>query len=241
MEPIAMPHIRTLSLAVALALPGLALAQDAATELDEVVVTSTRTAIALEDSLAPAQVIDRADIERSQATSLQDLLRGRAGINLTNAGGPGKQTSLFLRGTNSSHTLVLIDGVRVNSADFAAAAIPDLPLAQIERIEIVRGPNSSLYGSEAIGGVIQIFTRRNQGAYAPHFQIGGGSNGLRQASAVSGGAANAAGSARMPPTSAPTASMPAGVRPHCSRAAMPTNRIATATATSPPACAAATS
>ena len=86
MEPIAMPHIRTLSLAVALALPGLALAQDAATELDEVVVTSTRTAIALEDSLAPAQVIDRADIERSQATSLQDLLRGRAGINLTNAG-----------------------------------------------------------------------------------------------------------------------------------------------------------
>ena len=187
MEPIAMPPIRTLSLAVTLALPGLALAQNAATELDEVVVTSTRTAIALEDSLAPAQVIDRADIERSQATSLQDLLRGRAGINLTNAGGPGKQTSLFLRGTNSSHTLVLIDGVRVNSADFAAAAIPDLPLAQIDRIEIVRGPNSGLYGSEAIGGVIQIFTRRNQGGYAPHFQMGGGSNGLRQASAGFGG------------------------------------------------------
>ncbi len=182
-----MPHPKYLSLAIALTLPTIAIAQDEPTELDTVVVTSTRTAIALEDSLAPAQIIDRADIERSQANSLQDLLRGRAGINLANSGGLGKQTSLFLRGTNSSHTLVLIDGVRVNSADFASAAIPDLPLAQIDRIEIVRGPNSSLYGSEAIGGVIQIFTRRTQGTYAPHFQIGGGSHGLRQASAGFGG------------------------------------------------------
>ncbi len=182
-----MPHPKHLALAIALSLPAIAAAQDRTTELDDILVTSTRTAIALEDSLVPAQVIDRADIERSQADSLQDLLRGRAGINLANSGGVGKQTSLFLRGTNSSHTLVLIDGVRVNSADFAAAAIPDLPLAQIDRIEIVRGPNSSLYGSEAIGGVIQIFTRRNQGEYAPHFRIGGGSHGLRQASAGFGG------------------------------------------------------
>lgn len=182
-----MPHLCRISLAIALALPTLALAQDNTTELDDVVVTGTRTAVSLENSLVPVQVIDRADIDRSQANSLQDLLRGRAGVNLTNSGGLGKQTSLFLRGTNSSHTLILIDGVRINSADFAAAAIPDLPLAQIDRIEIMRGPNSSLYGSEAIGGVIQIFTRRNQGAYAPYFQVGGGSNGLRQGSAGFGG------------------------------------------------------
>lgn len=182
-----MPQLCRLSLALTLAMPALAFAQDATTDLDDVVVTGTRTAIALEKSVVPVQVIDRAAIERSQANSLQDLLRGRAGINLANSGGLGKQTSLFMRGTNSSHTLVLVDGVRINSADFAAAALADLPLAQIDRIEIMRGPNSSLYGSEAIGGVIQIFTRRNTGGYAPHFQVGGGSNGLRQASAGFGG------------------------------------------------------
>ncbi len=184
-----MPQFHTLTLAIALTLPVFAFAQssDPATDLDQVVVTSTRTAIALEDSIAPTQVIDRAAIERSQATSLQELLRGRAGINLANSGGAGKQTSLFMRGTNSSHTLVLIDGVRVNSADFAAAAFQDIPVEQIDRIEIVRGPGSSLYGSEAIGGVIQIFTRRDHGAFAPHFQLGAGSHGLREGSGGFGG------------------------------------------------------
>ncbi len=178
---------RILSLAVLAALPGVAHAQNAATALDEVLVTATRTPIALADSLSPAQVIDRTAIESSQATSLQDLLRGRAGINLTNTGGLGKQTSLFLRGTNSSHTVVLVDGVRINTADFGLAMLQDLPLAQIERVEIVRGPQSSLYGADAIGGVVQIFTRRNTGGFAPHLELGGGSNGLRQASGGIGG------------------------------------------------------
>jgi len=158
---------RVLSLAVLSALPLLASAQDDATALDQVLVTATRTPIALQDSISPAQVIDRAEIERSQAPSLQDLLRGRAGINLNNSGGLGKQSSLFLRGTNSAHTLVLVDGVRINTGDLGLAMIQDLPLAQIERIEIVRGPQSSLYGADAIGGVIQIFTRRNAGQFAP--------------------------------------------------------------------------
>lgn len=178
---------RVLSLAVLSALPLLAHAQESATALDQVLVTATRTPIALQDSLSPAQVIDRAQIERSQAPSLQDLLRGRAGISLTNTGGLGKQSSLFLRGTNSSHTVVLVDGVRINTADFGFAMLQDLPLAQIERIEIVRGPQSSLYGADAIGGVIQIFTRRNAGQFAPHLQLGGGSNGLREASGGFGG------------------------------------------------------
>ena len=182
-----MPQFRILSLALLAALPTMAAAQQA-TDLDQIVVTSTRTPIALEDAIAPTQVIDRAAIERSQASSLQDLLRGRAGINLTNAGGAGKQTSLFLRGTNSSHTLVMIDGVRVNSADFAAAALQDFPLDQIDRIEIVRGPSSSLYGSEAIGGVIQIFTRRDNGGFAPRLHAGAGSNGLVEGGLGFGGA-----------------------------------------------------
>ncbi|WP_343649664.1 TonB-dependent vitamin B12 receptor [Stenotrophomonas sp.] len=181
------PQSRLLSLAVLATLPTLALADEAAEALDPILVTATRTPIALQDSIAPAQVIDHEQIEASQATSLQELLAGRAGINLTNAGGLGKQTSLFLRGTNSSHTVVLIDGVRINSADLNLAMFQDLPLAQIERIEIVRGPQSSLYGADAIGGVIQIFTRRSAGSFAPHFQLGGGSNGLRQASGGIGG------------------------------------------------------
>ena len=181
------PQSRLLSLAVLATLPTLAMADEAAEALDPILVTATRTPIALQDSIAPAQVIDREQIEASQATSLQELLAGRAGINLTNAGGLGKQTSLFLRGTNSSHTVVLVDGVRINSADLNLAMFQDLPLAQIERIEIVRGPQSSLYGADAIGGVIQIFTRRNAGSFAPHFQLGGGSNGLRQASGGIGG------------------------------------------------------
>ncbi|WMJ67701.1 TonB-dependent vitamin B12 receptor [Stenotrophomonas sp. 24(2023)] len=180
------PRTAVLSLAVMATLPALAQAETA-TALDQVLVTATRTPIALQDSIAPAQVIDRAAIESSQATSLQELLRGRAGINLTNSGGLGKQSSLFLRGTNSSHTVVLVDGVRINTADFGLAMLQDLPLAQIERVEIVRGPQSSLYGADAIGGVIQIFTRRNTGDFAPHLQLGGGSNGLREASGGIGG------------------------------------------------------
>lgn len=183
-----MPQFRTLSLALLVALPAVAAAEQQATDLDQVVVTSTRTPIPLTDAIAPTQVIDRETIERSQARSLQDLLRGRAGINLTNSGGPGKQTSLFLRGTNSSHTLVMIDGVKVNTADFAAAALQDIPVDQIDRIEIVRGPSSSLYGSEAIGGVIQIFTRRDQGGFAPRLHAAAGSHGLLEGGMGFGGA-----------------------------------------------------
>ncbi|HEY5972069.1 MAG TPA: TonB-dependent vitamin B12 receptor [Pseudoxanthomonas sp.] len=179
------PAFHTLALSIALALPAGAFAQasDATTELDEIVVTGTRTDVAIEDSLVPAQVIDREEIERSQARSLPDLLKGRAGLNLTNQGGPGKVTSLFLRGAESDHVLVLVDGVRIGSATAGLAAFQDLPVDQIERIEIIRGPRSSLYGSEAIGGVIQIFTRKGGLGFEPHFRIGGGSNNLREASA----------------------------------------------------------
>src|SRR5690606_32736889 len=178
-----------LSLAIAMALALLPAAEAIggvqATELDTIVVTATRTEIHAEDAKVPVQVLDRELIERSQATSLLDLLRGRAGISLANQGGPGKLSSLFLRGTESDHVLVLVDGVRIGSASAGMVMFQDLPLDQIERIEIVRGPRSSLYGSEAIGGVIQIFTRRPDGAAGlrTNASLGAGSHGLRQAAA----------------------------------------------------------
>ncbi|AMJ58806.1 TonB-dependent receptor [Stenotrophomonas sp. KCTC 12332] len=173
----------TLSLALALALPGVAAAQNAPTELDDVTVTATRTPISIENSVVPVQVIDRAQIDRSQANSLQELLRGRAGLDFANQGGTGKITSLFLRGSNSNQVLVLVDGVRVASATNGMAALQDLPVDQIERVEIVRGPRSSLYGSEAIGGVIQIFTRTAGQGLQQNLAITAGSNNLRQVSA----------------------------------------------------------
>ncbi|MGN7726342.1 TonB-dependent vitamin B12 receptor [Luteimonas sp. 22616] len=181
-------QFRILALAVAgiLSAPSLARAE-AATDLDEVVVTATRTQVALADSLFPAQVIDHDEIVRSQARSLPDLLRGRAGIDIGNQGGLGKNSTVFLRGAESDQVLVLIDGVRVGSVTAGLTAFQDLPVDQIDRIEIVRGPRSSLYGSEAIGGVIQIFTRRDQGAFTPRLRVGIGSHGLREASAGIGG------------------------------------------------------
>ncbi|MGH8519448.1 MAG: TonB-dependent receptor domain-containing protein, partial [Panacagrimonas sp.] len=130
------------------------------------------------ESLAAVSVLTRDDIERLQAVDLLDLLAGMPGVSLSNTGGAGKETSLFLRGTESDHVLVLIDGVKVGSATSGKAALEQIPLDQIERIELVRGPRSSLYGSEAIGGVLQIFTRRgNGGGLVPSFSAFGGDRG----------------------------------------------------------------
>lgn len=164
-------------------------ALDAATDLDQVVVTATRTAQTQDQTLAAITVIDRDDIERLQPSSLPDLLRGSPGVSLSNNGGPGKATSLFLRGTESDHVLVLVDGIKIGSATSGGAALQDIPIEQIERIEIVRGPFSSLYGSEALGGVIQIFTRRPQAAFAPSFSFGVGSFDTQRLSAGVGGRA----------------------------------------------------
>ena len=174
----------TVAIVAALASP-LAHAATAADarDLDTVLVTANRSASTLGDTIAPAQVIDRAEIERTQPRDLPDLLRGRAGIEIANQGGPGKLTSIFMRGTESDHVLVLVDGIRIGTATAGIPAIQDIPVEQIERIEIVRGPRSSLYGSDAIGGVIQIFTRRHDGAPSPHARIGVGSQSLREASA----------------------------------------------------------
>lgn len=180
-------RLLTLAVACTAALPALAQTAPAATDLDEVVVTANRTPVPVRDVIAPVEVVDREDIVRSQARSLPELLRGRAGISIGNQGGLGKLTSVFVRGAESDHVLVLVDGVRIGSVTSGQAALQDLPLELIERIEIVRGPRSSLYGSEAIGGVIQIFTRRDAGAVTPRLAIGTGSHDTHEASAGVGG------------------------------------------------------
>jgi vitamin B12 transporter len=172
-----------LSAALALTLPGLALAQSLTTELDDITVTATRTPALISENVVPVQVIDRTQIDRSQAASLLDLLRGRAGLDFNNQGGAGKLTSLFLRGTASNQVLVLVDGVRIGAANSGMPALQDLPVEQIERIEIVRGPRSSLYGADAMGGVIQIFTRTAGKGVQQNLSLTAGSNQLRQASA----------------------------------------------------------
>ncbi|OOZ39035.1 hypothetical protein BOW53_13170 [Solemya pervernicosa gill symbiont] len=154
-----------------------------------IVITATRTAQSVDESLATVSVIDRAMIDQSQATTLPELLRTLPGAELITLGGYGKESSLYLRGTNTNHMLVLIDGIRVGSATLGTVALANLPLAQVERIEVVRGPRSSLYGSEAIGGVMQIFTRRGRDGIDGNFELGYGSFDTQTFSGgISGGA-----------------------------------------------------
>ncbi|PKL96699.1 MAG: hypothetical protein CVV18_00620 [Gammaproteobacteria bacterium HGW-Gammaproteobacteria-8] len=131
-----------------------------------IVVTAGRTEQRLDTVPARITVLDREAIERSQAPDLLELLRLEAGVDLARTGGPGGQTSVFIRGSNSNHVLVLIDGVRVAASGTGAFTWEILDPALIERIEIVRGPRAARWGSDAIGGVIQIFTRRGPGAGA---------------------------------------------------------------------------
>jgi outer membrane cobalamin receptor len=109
-----------------------------AAELPPLIVTATRTAQSADTTLASVTVITRAEMERRQSTSVPDLLRGVPGIAVVNSGGPGKATSLFLRGTESDHVLVLIDGIRVGSATSGTTAFQDIPIEQIERVELER-------------------------------------------------------------------------------------------------------
>jgi len=154
---------------------------EAQTVLDPVVVTATRTPERADRTLAAVSVVDRATIEKRQLRSVPDALRGLPGVTVSSSGGVA---SVYLRGTNSDSVLVLVDGVKVGSATLGTTPWADLPIQQIERIEVVRGPRSSLYGSKAIGGVIQIFTRRGGGDLTPRVTVTGGSF---NTAAISGG------------------------------------------------------
>lgn len=132
---------------------------------EPLVVTATRAVAGTVTTLRDAVVITREDLDAMAPLSLAEALQRRAGIEIRATGGPGQPTGIFLRGAGAAQTLVLVDGLRVGSATAGTTAIEAIPLEMIERIEVVKGALSSLYGSEAIGGVIQIFTR---GKGVPH-------------------------------------------------------------------------
>ena len=166
------------------ALPLFACAQDDLTEISSpVIVTASRVAEPVTAVLASVTLITRADIERLQPHSVLELLAGLAGVSVASSGDLGKTAHLYVRGTNADHVLVLIDGIKIGSATTGEAALEQLPVGQIERIEIVRGPRSSLYGSDAIGGIIQIFTRHSAPGAASRgsFELTGGSHDTWQA------------------------------------------------------------
>ncbi len=158
------------------------IAAAAETTLPPVVITATRTSVSEERVIAPIAVIDREELDRSLAPDVADLLRFQGGIEVARNGGPGQVTSVFIRGAESDHTLVLIDGVRLNSGTSGLAAIQNVSPDLIERIEIVKGPRSSLYGSEAVGGVINIITRGAEDTAGVRAEAGGGRYGTRFAS-----------------------------------------------------------
>jgi len=169
---------------------GCAAAATAADEVapaNHIVVTATRTPTPIDEVLAPVIVIDREAIERSAAADVAELLRFHAGLDLGRNGGPGQTTAVFIRGADSNHTLVLVDGVRINPGTIGLAALQNIPPGMIERIEVVKGPRSALYGTDAIGGVINVITRRGarDGWSA---EVGYGDYATRQAS-LNGGLA----------------------------------------------------
>lgn len=151
--------------------------------LAPVVVTASRIPEVADEALAPVIVIPSEEIERSQATDVADLLRFQAGIDIGRNGGPGQPASVFLRGTNSNHALVLLDGVRINPGTIGGAALQDVNPALIERIEVVEGPRSALYGSDAIGGVINIITKRGTEGLHAQAAVEAGSFDTREISA----------------------------------------------------------
>ncbi|MFI7866874.1 TonB-dependent receptor domain-containing protein [Ectopseudomonas khazarica] len=176
-----------LALAIAV-LPGLSLASEPYVA-EPLVITSGRMPEPQAQATAATTVFERADIERLQVSSVAELLQRVPGLSVVRTGGTGSQTGVFLRGTSTAQTLVLVDGQRIAAASSGTSSLEFLAPEQIERIEVVRGARSALYGSDAIGGVIQIFTRKgNDQGLAPYVRLAAGSDSTYQRSlGLSGG------------------------------------------------------
>lgn len=189
--PVAAWRLALLPAVLPLAAPALAQAEAAAApaSLDTIVVTASRSPQPLSEVLADISVVERDEIERSGATGVADLLARLPGVEFARNGGPGTSTSVFLRGSEARHTAVYLDGVRLDSQSTGGAVWEQIPLAQIERIEVLRGPAAALYGSDAVGGVVQLFTRRGEGAARPTASLSVGSQDTLQAQAGVSGAA----------------------------------------------------
>lgn len=177
------------SLALALA-PCLATAAESAApyQATPLVITSGRQAEPISKATAAITVFERKDIERLQAGDVLDLLARTPGVSVQRSGGSGSLSGIFIRGTSTAQSLVLVNGQRIAGSSSGTASLEQLNLDQIERIEVVRGSRSALYGSDAIGGVIQIFTRSGEQGLHPRLKVGYGSHGTWQRSlGLSGG------------------------------------------------------
>jgi len=179
--------IITCALFGALSLPYAAYAD---TPMQLLIVTPTRMSQQLDQTIADTTVLTEQEIRDSGAPDVTTLLRSLPGVEVVQSGGLGSQSSIFMRGTNSDQVLVLLDGVRINSATTGATALEHIMLNDVERIEVVRGNVSSLYGSEAIGGVIQIFTKQGHGAPAFNASAGVGSHNTQRLAAGYSGSVN---------------------------------------------------
>lgn len=153
---------------------------DVAASMETIVVTGTRTPQQLSAVLADMSVIDRDMIARAGVSSVAELLARQPGVEFVRNGGPGTTTSLYIRGAENRHTAVYIDGVRMDSQSTGGAVWEQIPLDRIERIEVLRGPAAAIYGSDAVAGVVQLFTRRGEGAARPRVSLGFGSHGTIQ-------------------------------------------------------------
>src|SRR5450631_1571185 len=127
--------------------------------LNEIIVTATRVPELAYQALEPVVLIDRSALEASLAVDVGDLLRFHAGLDIGRTGGPGQPVSLFIRGANSDQSIVMIDGVRINSGTQSLAPLMNIAPELFDRIEIVKGPRSAIYGTDAIGGVVNLITR----------------------------------------------------------------------------------
>jgi vitamin B12 transporter len=178
----------SVALSGAIAFPFAAYAD---TPMELTIVTPTRMPQPLDKTIPDTTVLNEQDIQQSGAPDVPTLLRSLAGVEVVQTGGLGTVSSTFMRGTNSDHVLVLLDGVRINSATTGTTALEHIMLDSIERIEVVRGNVSSLYGSAAIGGVIQLFTKRGHGAPAFNASAGVGSHGTQRLAAGFSGSVDA--------------------------------------------------
>ncbi len=178
-------HLAVLPLAISAALVSpVALGQ---TQLGEIVITATRIPTRQDELVSDVVVINRASIENSTARTLSELLARNAGLQITANGGLGKNSSVFIRGTESRHTILLVDGVRYGSATTGAPSLDNIPVELIERIEVLKGPASALYGSEGVGGVIQIFTKQGRAGFSPYASLTLGSESHREFTAGASG------------------------------------------------------
>ncbi|MBX9836433.1 MAG: TonB-dependent receptor [Burkholderiaceae bacterium] len=164
-----------------------------APSMRETVVTATRSEQPLSDLVADVSVVDHDTIESSGATGLVDVLARLPGVQITRNGGVGSNANVFLRGAEGRFTAVYIDGVRVDSQASGGASWEQIPLSHIDRIEVLRGPAAAVYGSDAIGGVVQLFTRKGEGDFAPYVGVGIGTHNTRKIEAGMSGTAGVNG------------------------------------------------